>query len=208
MISVSDDGAGMSSEIREQIFEPFFTTKEISEGTGLGLAMVRGIIQQHDGVIDVLSEPGVGSTFNIYLPKANSQEGNKEISVVRESPGGSGTILVADDEEDVLSLLTQTLKSQGYRVLTAKDGEEAISVFNENTNCINLVLLDLVMPKLSGRKVCERIRASGSDVPVLFSSGYSLDSSDEDFVAGDGVHTIQKPCAPALFFTTVRKLLD
>ena len=178
IISVSDDGIGITSEIREHIFEPFFTTKEVGQGTGLGLAMVHGIIKQHDGAIDVLSEPGAGSTFNIYLPKSDSQEARMEGLVISASPGGSETIMVAEDEEDVLSILSKLLESRGYQVLAARDGNEAISVFKANADRIDLVLLDMVMPKLIGRQVYEQIRESGSDVPVIFSTGYSLDSSD------------------------------
>ena len=155
MISVSDNGVGMSSEIQEHIFEPFFTTKEVGEGTGLGLSMVHGIVQQHDGVIEVLSEPGIGSTFNIFLPKADSQVATKQVPVVSDSPGGSETILVAEDAEDVLFLLSKMLESKGYRVLTAKDGEEAMSVFKANADRIDLVMLDMVMPKLPPRSTAK-----------------------------------------------------
>jgi polar amino acid transport system substrate-binding protein len=200
----------MSSEVREHIFEPFFTTKEVGEGTGLGLAMVHGIVQQHDGVVEVLSEPGVGSTFNIYLPKSES-EAEAEIETAPapiDVTGGSETILVAEDEEDVLNILSRTLESRGYRVLAAKDGEEAMAVFKTNADRIDLVILDMVMPKLRGRAVYERIRESGSNVPVLFSTGYSLDSSDAEFASEKGLRTIQKPYAPDVLFTSVREALD
>ena len=208
MISVSDDGAGMSLEIRERIFEPFFTTKEVGQGTGLGLSMVQGIIQQHEGAIEVLSEPGVGSTFNIYLPRTDSPEAKKDLPVAGKSPGGSETILVAEDEKDVLTMLVQILEDMGYVVLAARDGEEAMAVFKQNGNRIDLVILDMVMPKMRGREVYERIRGSGSDVPVLFSTGYALDSSDVEFVTGKGLHTIQKPYAPNDLYWVVRDLLD
>ena len=208
MISVSDNGMGMTSEIREHIFEPFFTTKEVGEGTGLGLAMVHGIVKQHDGEIEVYSELGAGSTFNIYIPKSDSQEARKEKPVASDIAGGDETILVAEDEEDVLHMLSKTLESKGYRVFTAKDGEEALSVFEANVELIDLVILDMVMPKLGGRAVYEQIRESGSDVPVVFSTGYSLDSSDAEYVAGKGLRTIQKPYAPDVLYSTVREVLD
>jgi polar amino acid transport system substrate-binding protein len=208
MISVSDNGVGMSSDIREHIFDPFFTTKEVGQGTGLGLAMVHGIVQQHDGVIEVLSEPGVGSTFNIYLPKTNSQGAIGVIPLVGDNPGGSETILVAEDEGEVLKMLSQTLKSKGYRVLAAKDGEEAISVFKANANRIELVLLDMVMPKLRGRNVYEQIRDSGSNVPVVFSTGYSPESSDAKFASETGLRTIHKPYSSEVLLKAVREVLD
>jgi CheY-like chemotaxis protein len=159
-------------------------------------------------VIEVLSEPEIGSTFNIYLLKADSQEARKQAPVVSDSPGGSETILVAEDAEDVLFLLSKMLEIKGYRVLAAMDGEEAISVFKANEDRIDLVMLDMVMPKLRGREVFERIREGGSDVPVMFCTAYSLNSSDVEFTSGKGLPIIQKPIAPDVLFTTVRKLLD
>ena len=208
LISVSDSGVGMTTEIREHIFEPFFTTKEVGQGTGLGLAMVHGIVQQHDGVIEAFSKPGGGTTFNIYLPKADSPVAKEEISAAGDSPGGSETILVAEDEENVRDLLARMLENKGYQVLVAKDGEEAMAVFKANAHRVDLVILDMVMPKLRGHAVFEQIRDGGSDVPVLFSSGYSLDSSDADFTSGKGVHTIQKPYASDVLYTAVREALD
>ena len=208
MISVRDNGIGMSAETREHIFEPFFTTKEVGEGTGLGLAMVHGIVQQHDGVVEAFSEPGVGSIFNIYLPMAESQEVKTKETVARKITGGNETVLVAEDEEDVLNMLAKTLESKGYRVFAAKDGEEAMAVFEANADRIDLVILDMVMPKLRGRQVYEKIRESGSDVPVVFSTGYSLDSKDAEYIAGKGLRTIQKPYAPDVLFTAVREVLD
>ena len=208
MISVSDEGGGISPEIREHIFEPFFTTKEVGRGTGLGLSMVHGIIQQHGGAIEVITDPGVGSTFNIYLPQADSPLVKKDVPDAGKSPGGSETILIAEDEAEVLNMLHQTLESRGYSVLGAKDGEEALSAFKENGDRIDLVILDMVMPKMRGWEVYEQIRGSGSDVPVLFSTGYSLDSSDAEFVAGRGLRTIQKPYTPNDLYLVVRDMLD
>lgn len=208
MISVSDNGGGISPEIRERIFEPFFTTKEVGQGTGLGLSMVQGIIQQHDGAIEVLSEPGVGTTFKIYLPKADLPETIKSVSAAGQGPGGSETILVAEDEEEVLNMLRLALENMGYSVLAAKDGEEAMLTFMENRHRIDLVILDMVMPKKRGRVVYEEIRGSGSDVPILFSTGYPLDTSDAEYVSGSGLRTIQKPYPPTELYKVVRDLLD
>ena len=132
----------------------------------------------------------------------------KDVPDAGKSPGGSETILIAEDEAEVLNMLHQTLESRGYSVLGAKDGEEALSAFKENGDRIDLVILDMVMPKMRGWEVYEQIRGSGSDVPVLFSTGYSLDSSDAEFVAGRGLRTIQKPYTPNDLYLVVRDMLD
>jgi signal transduction histidine kinase len=158
LISFSDTGVGMSIETTAKIFEPFFTTKEIGKGTGLGLAMVYGIIKQHDGYINVYSELGKGTTFNIYLPAAESKEEEPVKAIESLPPGGTETILVTEDNEKIRKLFEVILKTQGYKVILAQDGEEAIEKFIENKDKIHLVLLDMIMPKKSGKEVYDEIK--------------------------------------------------
>ncbi len=208
MVSLQDNGIGMPPDILEHVFEPFFTTKGVGEGTGLGLATAYGIVRQHSGQMEVVSEPGVGSTFKIYLPQVDAKEESEEVSAVSEVTGGNETILVAEDEDEVLSILSRSLESKGYRVLAAMDGQEALSVFKENSDRIDLVILDMVMPALRGREVFEQIREFGSGVPILFSSGYSPDPEDTEFLTCNGLRLIQKPYSPNELFASVREVLD
>ena len=210
-IAVSDTGIGMSRELQAHIFEPFFTTKEAGKGTGMGLATVFGIVKQHSGMIAVSSDVGLGSTFSVFLPAAG-QEPNAVTSApsvqVRQPAGGSETILLAEDDEPVRSLAILVLNQAGYRVLSACDGDEAIEMFEREQNGIDVAILDVVMPKASGRVVCERIRALKPALPVIFSSGYSFSVLDKDFIAQTGALTIQKPHSPEQLLQLVRAALD
>jgi two-component system cell cycle sensor histidine kinase/response regulator CckA len=177
----------------KRIFEPFFTTKKMGRGTGLGLASAFGIIKNHGGIIDVDSQVGQGTTFTIYLP-AESRVPERLSPVVPASPrNGSGTLLVVDDEPYLLKALTEILEELGYHVMTAIDGHQAIALFEKEKNRIDGVLLDMIMPDMSGRQVLERLKMIRPDIKVILSSGYSLDGLGKDAqrVAGDGF--IQKP---------------
>ena len=196
-ISVSDTGVGISPENLPHIFEPFFTTKPKNKGSGLGLSVVYGIIQQHGGNLRIDSKLGVGTTFHVYLPAspgtATVQRVTRELPVKR----GSGTILVAEDEEAVRLLATRILQKAGYTVLAARDGEEAVSLFRENNESVDLLLMDVIMPRLSGPEAVKQIRELDPEIPALYASGYG-----GEFLRADGRldiegEVLQKPYQPS-----------
>ncbi len=207
-ITVADTGVGIAPEDRTRIFEPFFTTKDAGKGTGLGLSMAYGIVQQHRGLMEMESEPGRGALFRIYLPAIARPAEAAPAEEPRLAQGGAETILVAEDEPGVLHLIVQLLESQGYRILKAADGEAALQVFQHHAAEIDLALLDMVMPKLSGRAVYDELQARRPDLPVLFSTGYTADTMDEDFVRRHKFYMIRKPYSPKTLFQAVREALD
>jgi two-component system, cell cycle sensor histidine kinase and response regulator CckA len=206
VISVTDTGTGMSSETREKIFEPFFTTKEVGKGTGLGLAMVYGIIKQHEGHITVYSEPGKGTTFRIYLPliQAKIDEITPEFSAPPET--GTETILLAEDDPEVMVFTKQLLEEYGYKVIDAADGDDAIKKFMLYKNKIQLVMLDVIMPKRNGREVYEAVKNIRPDIRVLFASGYPADHING--MIADGSPLITKPVSPTKLLNKIREVLD
>ena len=208
MITVSDTGTGMSPHVQRRIFDPFFTTKESGRGTGLGLSIVYGIVQQHDGMITMYSEEGVGTTFRIYLPRVAAPMAQSDTLESGEAPGGTETLLVAEDEPEVLGLLVELLRSSGYQVLTASNGAEAIEQYRRNHNLIDLVVLDVVMPKLGGRAAYEEIRRLDGDVPILFSTGHTANVIDSEFIAQHRSDLIRKPYSPSELLRSVRTALD
>ncbi len=208
LLSVSDTGCGMTPTTKERIFEPFFTTKEVGKGTGLGLAMVYGVVQQHQGVIHVYSEPGMGTVFNIYLPTCDDAPDPNGERAEPSDNRGSETILVAEDEPMVRDLAVRILTRAGYSVLTAADGEEAVRVFEANSDQIDLALLDVVMPKLNGRDVLRAVRALRGDVAVVFCSGYDPNTSCDGFVAKEGLRCVPKPFSANVLLQTIRETLD
>jgi len=208
VFSISDTGCGMSAEVQRHLFEPFFTTKGVGKGTGLGLPMVYGTVQQHNGAIDVSSEPGKGTTFNVYLPTADKYAEDDTIEEPAHLPGGTETILVAEDEPMVRSLAVRILESAGYTVLAACDGDEALQVFEENRSAISLVLLDAIMPKTTGYEVCRRITTARPQVRVVFISGYDPDATQCDFIVEENLRLIEKPFDAAMLLNTVREVLD
>jgi PAS domain S-box-containing protein len=200
LITVSDTGTGMDERTREKIFEPFFTTKETGKGTGLGLSMVYGMVKQHDGFIDVRSEPGKGATFYIYLPLA-MQAGEESDRVVEKqdepTPRGSGTILLAEDDETLRELASSVLRESGYAVIEAADGEEAVRKFVARKEEIGLVILDVIMPKKSGKQAYDEIRAMRPAVRALFVSGYAPDIVREKGLLEGGAEILLKPFLPS-----------
>ena len=207
-LSVTDTGCGMDDNILADIFEPFFTTKGVGEGTGLGLSTVYGIIQQHDGMIKVFSKVDSGTTFEVYLPLAARSAAPAAVETDGMVLGGTETILLAEDDGTVLKLASTILERAGYTVLAAVDGVEALRMFDEHAEAIDLVLLDVVMPRLGGHAVRDRIRRNGTDVRFLFASGYSLSAVHTDVILDQGVRLIQKPYRRDTLLRGVRAALD
>jgi PAS domain S-box-containing protein len=208
VITVSDTGTGITEKIRQKIFEPFFTTKEIGKGTGLGLSISYGIIKQHHGTITVESTPGSGTVFTIYLPLIQS---DILVPAVREEvPAklGTETILVAEDEEIVKLFLTGILQRAGYTVISAANGEEAVTRFSEHNSQISLVISDVVMPKKNGREICEEIRRLKPDIKFIFISGYTADIILQKGIVEEGVEFVTKPFSKNEILRKVRNVLD
>lgn len=193
-ISVSDTGTGMDEPTREKIFDPFFSTKGRGQGSGLGLASVYGIIKNHGGFINVYSERGEGTTFNIYLPaseKALVEEGPKP-----EDQGiqyGQGTILLVDDEDMVIEVGSQMLETLGYQVLTARTGQEALDIYEDQKDQIDLVILDMIMPGMGGGETFDRMKELDKSVRVILSSGYSINGQAREIIDRGCHGFIQKP---------------
>lgn len=210
MLSISDNGTGMTSEVRERIFEPFFTTKEKGKGTGLGLSTVYGIVKQSSGSINVYSEPGLGTTFKIYLPRVEEEEDRPESRGSDFSPStGSETILLVEDEPSVRELAARILSERGYRVYSAADGKEALAIIrNHPERKFHLLLTDVVMPGMSGKELADRLKLSIPDLRVLFISGYTDNAIVHHGVLEKGINFIQKPFTPEALARKVREVLD
>lgn len=193
MLSVSDTGVGMTSEVRERIFDPFFTTKEKGKGTGLGLSTVYGTVKQSGGSIWVYSEPGQGATFKIYLPRVEeplTKESEKEIL---GRFGKGGTILVVEDAEEVRKAVLEVLRKQGYRVLEAANEEDALLICQQCKDTIHLMVTDVVMPRISGPELAKRLVVFHPEMKVLYMSGYTDNAIVHHGVLEKGINYIQKP---------------
>lgn len=191
-ISVTDTGVGMDEKTKNRIFDPFFTTKERGRGTGLGLAVAYGIAKRHKGFISVESEPGRGTTFDIYLP-ASMEWPSLETSSPQEVMRGSGTVLLVDDEASVLDVTRRMLEHLGYTAITAGSGDEAVTIYGEMQEEIDLVLLDMIMPEMSGEKVFRILREMNPGVRVMLLSGYSVNGKTQEILDGGCAGFIQKP---------------
>jgi two-component system cell cycle sensor histidine kinase/response regulator CckA len=192
LLMVTDTGIGMDKKTMERIFDPFFTTKELGRGTGLGLASAYGIIKGHGGYIDVDSEKGKGTTFSIYLP-ASEKEVRKAAKIAERFIKGTETVLMVDDEDLILKVGQELLEAMGYRVLIAKDGKEAIEVYEKQQDDIDIVLLDMIMPNMGGGEVYDRMKEINPDVTVLLSSGYSINGEATEILERGCDGFIQKP---------------
>jgi two-component system cell cycle sensor histidine kinase/response regulator CckA len=206
-ISVTDTGVGIDETIQHRIFDPFFTTKEVSRGTGLGLASVYGIIKNHSGIINANSKKGEGATFNIFLP-ASEKKIFKEIMVQKEILKGSETVLLVDDEDMILDVSRDLLEKLGYEVLTVKSGIEAIEVYRTSQKKIDIVILDMVMPKMGGGDTYEKLKEIDPAVKVLLSSGYSIDGQASKILSRGCDGFIQKPFDIKSLSFEIRKILD
>jgi len=201
---------GMSPEIKERIFEPFYTTKEKNKGTGLGLSTVYGIVKQSGGNIWVYSEVGQGTTFKIYLPREEEEplEEVREKVVKEELPRGSETVLVVEDEEELRKLAVRFLQKQGYKVLEASQGDEALSIYGRHDEPIHLLVTDVVMPGMSGRELSERLTSLCREIKILYMSGHTNSAILHHGVLEPGVNLLQKPFTPEALVRKVREVLD
>jgi CheY-like chemotaxis protein len=209
-ISVIDTGSGIDDNTRDRVFEPFFTTKDIDRGTGLGLSIAYGIIKQHNGHIEVDSRLGEGTIFKIYLPVDSPIVANEiEMEQLPALPGGEKeTILVAEDDEILRTLLTTILTEFGYEVLVAEDGEEAVTMFSEYRDAIQLVIFDVIMPKKSGKETYEEIALMKPGIRALFLSGYTAEKVDELALADEGLEFLPKPIMTEDFLKKVKEILN
>ena len=208
VISVTDSGMGMDQKTKERIFDPFFTTKEVGRGTGLGLAMVYGIIKQHNGSLEVESDVERGTTIRIYLPVAETAKGETYPAVSPAIQGGTETILIAEDDKTVRGLVTRILMQCGYTVIEAENGEDAVNKFMANRGAIKLLLLDVIMPKKNGIEVYEKIRIFEPSIKALFLSGYTADVIQKKGLIEKGLNFLFKPVAMHDLLQKVRSILD
>jgi PAS domain S-box-containing protein len=209
LLSISDTGHGMSKETLEHVFEPFYTTKEVGKGTGLGLAMVYGIVKNHEGYVMCYSEPNTGTTFKIYLPAMEQDEDKKEVGETADNvPGGTETILLVDDEEYIRELGVELLSDVGYKVLTATDGESALKLYERELKRIDLVILDLVIPGMGGKKCHEEILKKNPKAKILIVSGYSAEGPGKEALDAGAKGFVGKPFDVVHMLQTVREILD
>lgn len=207
-VSFSDTGIGMDEKTRGHIFEPFYTTKEVGKGTGLGLSMVYGIVQHHNGIITVKSNPGKGTVFNILLPVIAVEVSKETPTAVQDDLAGAGeTILVAEDDSLVRMVVKDILETSGYKVIEAKDGNNALQVFKEACNYVDLVLMDVVMPGMNGKEAMNKMRRVKKDINVLFMSGYTFDVIDRAGINGKQDEVLLKPIAPSTLLAKIRLML-
>jgi len=208
-VTMSDTGCGMDEATCSRIFEPFFTTKEVGKGTGLGMAIVYGIVKQHSGFINVYSEPGIGTAFRIYLPLAEAEAEGADARAALPPPlGGTETILLAEDDAEVRKLMVMVLTRFGYEVIQAEDGQQAVELFAANRDRIGMIVMDMIMPRKNGRDACEEICRLEPGVKVLFSSGYTSDFMENRGVSEKGINLIMKPVQPVELLRKIRETLD
>jgi CheY-like chemotaxis protein len=209
VLRVIDTGVGMDPATQARIFEPFFTTKEPGKGTGLGLSMVHGVVRQHGGEIRVRSVVDGGTTFEIYLPQVEATADPSGPGEAAARPAtGSETVLLVEDEEEVRALAREVLQRQGYTVLEAADGGHALQVYEKEGERIDVILTDVVMPRMSGRELVDRVRATKPAMPVLYMSGYTEDAILRHGVLDASMLLLGKPFAPADLVRKIREVLD
>jgi CheY-like chemotaxis protein len=208
MLSISDTGCGMPPELKARIFEPFFTTKDVGKGTGLGLAVVHGIVTQSGGYIEVYSELGIGTTFKIYLPAVGEQVSRPSNQQPELALHGSETILLVEDEDMVREFGSLVLQGLGYNVLVAPGGVAAVQLMESRHEKVDLLVTDVVMPEMGGRKLAEALRSQDPGLKVLFMSGYTDDAIVRHGVLDADVPFLQKPYRPDSLAKKVRDVLD
>lgn len=206
-VRITDSGAGMDKETLERIYEPFFTTKAPGRGTGLGLSIAYGIVESHAGTIICDSSPGKGASFTVYFPSIGNWPGSLEKSDPPEMIGGNDTVLLVDDETDVLALGRELLTSFGYKVFTARDGVEGIDIYRNRADEIDIIILDLVMPRMDGLELLKRIMEIDPEARVVMTSGFASNGRVEDTLKHGAVATLRKPYEINELLTTIRKSL-
>jgi PAS domain S-box-containing protein len=206
-ISLTDTGVGMDKAIRERIFDPFFTTKRMDRGAGLGLASVYGIIKNHGGFIDVYSKKDIGTTFKIHLP-ASEKEPVKEKKVYENVLRGTETILLVDDEDMIIQVGQDMIESLGYEILTAKNGKEAVEIYEKNIEKIDMVILDIIMPVMDGGETYDKLKEINPDIKVLLSSGYGINGQATEILDCGCNGFIQKPFNMKALSKKIRDILD
>jgi CheY-like chemotaxis protein len=204
---VRDTGQGIDPDLRDRIFEPFVSTKEGGRGTGLGLAVVYGIVTQHQGTVDVESRAGAGSSFTVYLPASPTSTSPRE-PIEHAPPRGTERVLVADDDEDLLLVIQEALESHGYSVITARDGSEAVKRYRDNQGRVDLVILDMIMPRKGGRQVFREIRSLDSNARILLTTGYAGHQDTASLLDQGALGCIQKPCTAYELLTAVRRAVE
>lgn len=209
LLAVSDNGSGMKREVKEKLFEPFFTTKEFGKGTGLGLSTVFGSVRQNDGFLNVYSEPGMGTSFKIYLPRYWGQAASEKEQASEEAPLGRGEgVMVVEDEKALLKMTEEMLKKQGYAVWPFNSPVEALAMVKEKKFELQLLITDVVMPQMNGRELADQMKRIVPQIEVLFTSGYTANVIAHHGVLDEGVHFLQKPFSMTSLAVKIREILD
>jgi len=209
MLAISDTGSGMNKETRDHIFDPFFTTKEIGKGTGLGLSTVYGIIKQNNGFIWVYSVPGQGTTFKIYLPKLKEDaEAEEKERIPVGDLNGSETVFIVEDDDKLRNLTRKILERYGYSALEAENGEDALRFSEEYEGQIDLILTDVVMPKMSGKELAEQLKSLRPEIKVVYMSGYTGNAIVHHGILPPWLNFLEKPFTPECLARKVREVLD
>ena len=210
LLALTDTGHGMTEETRARVFDPFFTTKGVGKGTGLGLSMVYGIIGQHGGTIAVESQEGQGSTFTVYLPRIDATEvlSPPSPSIAAGTGQATETILLVDDEDELRSVAAEVLTAAGYSVLEARDGPAALQIARQTDGAIDLLVTDVVMPRLSGRELAETLAQAHPETKVLYMSGYTDDALLRHGVSESTMAFLPKPFRPEDLLRAVRAVIE
>ncbi|QWR76394.1 MASE3 domain-containing protein [Candidatus Magnetomonas plexicatena] len=208
LLAVTDTGCGMDAEVMSRIYEPFYTTKEIGKGTGLGLSTVYGIVKQHNGLINVYSEPELGTSFKVFFPLANTRAERLKASEKSEVKGGDETILIVEDDSEVRRIVVELLQDAGYKTIEIQDGQEAVETYKKRSGEIHMVILDVIMPKMNGEQAYDKMRDVKPSVKTLFMSGFSFDVLSKRETVPENFDFISKPLFAEEFLSKVREILD
>jgi|WetSurMetagenome_2_1015567.scaffolds.fasta_scaffold00497_2 two-component system, cell cycle sensor histidine kinase and response regulator CckA len=207
-IMIGDTGLGMTKEVMDRMYDPFFTTKDVGKGSGLGLSTAYGIIRQHGGFLSVYSDIGIGSQFSIFLPVVPGEAMQQEVKKDTASKSNPEVVLIAEEDDIVRSLNKRFLEKSGYIVLEARDGDETLQIFSSNVRKIDLLVLDMIMPKKNGKEIFDAIRVIRPSMKFLFISGYTSEYFNERTELGDGIELMLKPVSPRVLLNKVREILD